>query len=63
MSSFIKNLPHYGDILAIPFFFLLTYYFFQIENKNLIEHVLMILCFGAMLIDMLFTYLFVMRYL
>lgn len=58
MNTFLKKIPHYGDIIAIPFFFLMTLYFFQIEERNFMENVFMVLCFGAMLADMLFTYLY-----
>ena len=39
-NKIIKNLSHYGDILAIPFFALLMIYFYSIENKSVMEYIL-----------------------
>ena len=41
MKSYIMNMNHYGDIFAIPFFLLLTLYFYDIEKKNPTEYVLL----------------------
>jgi hypothetical protein len=56
--NFIKKLPHYGDILAIPFFILLSIYFYHIENKNTVEYVLLLFALGGLVADMIFTLLF-----
>lgn len=34
MKVNIHNLSHYADILAIPFFALLSIYFYNLEKKN-----------------------------
>ena len=34
-----KNLSHYGDIIAIPFFGLLILYFYNIKQKTFLEYV------------------------
>ena len=36
----INKLIHYGDILAIPFFILLSIYFYRIKKKNTLEYIL-----------------------
>ena len=54
----IKNLNHYGDILAIPFFALLSYYFYNIENKTTMEYVLFLFCISGFVLDILYTYIY-----
>ena len=54
----INNFCHYGDVLAIPFFGLLTIYFYNIENKSLIEFVLLFFSLFGFLLDILYTYIF-----
>lgn len=56
-STFIHNLSHYGDILAIPFFSLLSLYFYNIEDKTTIEYVLLFFSICGLLADILFTYI------
>ncbi len=56
--NIIKNISHIGDIIAIPFFILLVYHFYNIKNKNLIENVLFLFCICALFADLFFTYLF-----
>jgi len=58
MKNFIKNGSHYGDILAIPFFTLLIYYFYNIENKTPTEYVLLFFGVCGFLLDILYTYIF-----
>ena len=50
-----SNISHYGDIAAIPFFALLFYYFYVIEEKNTLENILMLFCFAGFVLDCLFT--------
>jgi hypothetical protein len=57
----IKNLSHYGDILAIPFFALLVIYFYNITNKSIIEYVLLLFSISGFIFDILFSYLFLSR--
>jgi hypothetical protein len=54
----ITNISHYGDILAIPFFFLLTLYFYNIKNKTLLEYILLAFSFTGFIMDILYTYIF-----
>jgi len=56
--NFIKNCSHYGDILAIPFFALLTIYFYNIEHKSTIEYVLLFFSISGFILDILYTYIF-----
>ncbi len=59
MTKFVvKYLCHYGDILAIPLFALLVYYFYRIEYKTTLEYVLFIFSIGGLIFDILFTYSF-----
>lgn len=55
----IQNFSHIGDILAIPFFFLLIVYFYQLKNKTLFEYVLLLFAVSGFLLDSLFTYNFI----
>lgn len=52
----MKDLIHYGDILAIPFFLLLTCYFYKIKNKTNLENLLYIFAIGGLVVDIYFTY-------
>jgi hypothetical protein len=54
----IKNISHIGDIIAIPFFIALIYYFYNINDKNYIEYILFLFSIGGLLADLLFTYIF-----
>ena len=49
---------HIGDIYAVPFFMLGTFYFYTIKNKNNIENLLLLFNIAGILIDGTFTYLF-----
>ncbi len=57
-NNFIKNCSHYGDILAIPFFALLAIYFYNIENKSIIEYVLLCFSISGFIFDIFYTYIF-----
>lgn len=57
----INNISHVGDILAIPFFTLLCFYFYRIENKTPLEYILLLFSVGGFLLDILFTYLYLFR--
>ena len=54
----INLLPHIGDILAIPFFGLLVYYFFHLNNRTFLEDILLLFSFIGFFADILFTYMF-----
>lgn len=58
MNKFVNKLTHIGDILALPFFILLSIYFYRIENKTPLEYLLFyfsVLCF---MIDVTFSYFY-----
>jgi hypothetical protein len=61
-NNFVKNLSHYGDILAIPFFVLLIIYFYNIEHKSIIEYVLLCFSIGGFILDILYTYIFLSHF-
>ena len=53
-----KNIDHYGDILAIPFFLLSSIYFYNIDHKNNLEYLLLFFSLSGFILDILFTLLF-----
>ena len=55
-TTYISNI---GDILAIPFFGLLIFYFYNIKNKTKLEYLLYLFSISGFLLDIIFTYLFV----
>jgi hypothetical protein len=57
-NNIIKNLSHYGDMLAIPFFALLVIYFYNIEDKSIIEYVLLLFSISGFILDILYTCIF-----
>jgi hypothetical protein len=61
-NNFIKNSSHYGDILAIPFFALLTIYFYNIEEKSILEHVLLYFSISGFILDIFYTYIFLSHF-
>ena len=56
-----QNIHHYGDILAIPFFLLLSIYFYNIESKTPLEYILFVFSIVGFLTDSLFTIRFIRR--
>jgi hypothetical protein len=54
----IKNISHYGDILAIPFFALSIIYFYNIEDKSILEYILFLFFICGFVLDILYTYIF-----
>jgi hypothetical protein len=57
----IKNISHYADILAIPFFALIAFYFYNIENKTLFEYVMFLFSISGFILDIFFTYIFLSK--
>ena len=58
----IKNghdIIHYADILAIPLFMINMYYFYNIENKNILEYLLLLFTFIGFICDIIFTFMYV----
>jgi len=58
MNKFIEKLTHIGDMLATPFFILLTIYFYKIENRTLLEEILFLFSFACLIIDVTFSYFY-----
>lgn len=58
LRNIYENSTHYGDILAIPFFFMGIYYFYSIKIKSIVEYILLIACILGFIIDILFTFKF-----
>ncbi len=56
--KFTNKLAHYGDMLAIPCYFIVLFYFYQIENKTLLEMLIMAFIFMALLFDVVVTFIF-----
>ena len=54
----MKNLSHYGDIIAIPFFALLTFYFYNIQHKTQLETTLFYFSIAGFVMDIYYTYMF-----
>ena len=54
----MNNLSHYGDIIAIPFFALLSFYFYKIEYKTQLETILFYFSIAGFVLDIYYTYIF-----
>jgi hypothetical protein len=50
-----NNIAHYGDILAIPFFLITLVYFYNIENKTVLENLIMFFIFICLIGDIFFS--------
>ena len=59
MDDLITYISNIGDILAIPFFGLLVFYFYNIKNKTKLEYLLYLFSISGFILDIIFTYLFV----
>jgi hypothetical protein len=57
----IKDIVHYGDIIAVPFFLSLVYYFYKIKNKTIFEYVLFFFVIGGFIVDFIFSYNFLLN--
>ncbi len=57
----IEQLPHIGDVLAIPFFFLLVIYFYNIKQKTPFEYILFLFVITGLFADIYFTYMWSKR--
>jgi hypothetical protein len=58
MNKVLKDLPHIGDIFALPGFFFLIIYFLQIEDRTILENLLLLFSIIGFLADILFTYMY-----
>ena len=54
-----KNIDNIADLFAIPFFALLVFYFYELENKNFLEYILFIFSICGFILDIFFTYRFI----
>jgi len=52
------KLIHIGDSLAIPFFLLLSEYFYLKENKSILEYFFLAFTVFCFFIDLVFTYMY-----
>jgi uncharacterized membrane protein YbhN (UPF0104 family) len=50
-----KDIVRFGDILAIPFFLMLIFYFLNKEKLSRIELLLLLFSIGGFLFDTFFT--------
>ena len=62
MKFNVENLPHYGDMAAIPFFLLTFLYFFSIDCPTLLEKLLMMFSLGGFVCDIFFVFLFLRKH-
>ena len=53
-----KNIIHYGDLIAVPFFILMIYYFINKKNRTIIENLLLMFSIGGFIADLYFSYKF-----
>jgi hypothetical protein len=60
-GTFLEKLPHYGDMLAIPFFIWLSIYFIMIEEKTVTEYILLLFSISGALLDIFFTYIYLLK--
>jgi hypothetical protein len=51
-------LSHIGDVLAIPFFFWLIVYFYNLPDKTLTEYILMAFSVAGFVMDIIFTWIY-----
>lgn len=51
----IKHIENYADILAIPCFIMLSYYFIIKKNKTILEYLLMTFAITGSVADIYFT--------
>jgi hypothetical protein len=53
-----KDIVRFGDILAIPFFLILIFYFIKKQTLSDIEILLLLFSIGGFLFDTFFTFLY-----
>lgn len=61
MNIKLNNISNIADILAIPFFLLLSIYFYRLENKTQLEYILFLFSLSGFILDLFFTYLFLSK--
>ena len=52
------NIVHYADMLAIPFFLVLTIYLFN-KKRTFIENLLLLFAISGLVLDIYFSYNFI----
>lgn len=57
----MKNLSHYADVLAVPLFAALIYYFYNLPHKSTFENVLYLFAITGFFADVFFSYLFLRK--
>ena len=57
----MRLLSHIGDILAIPFFTLMVFYFYNMEDKSVVENILYVFSISGLILDIFFTYVFLCK--
>ena len=57
----LNKVAHYGDLFAIPFLIITLIYFYQINNKTLLEYAIMIFIIIALLFDVSCSILFLSK--
>lgn len=57
----ITSINHYGDMLAIPWFIALILYFYNIENRSILEDLLLVFSILGFLVDAFLTYHFLRK--
>lgn len=62
MNNVLNNISHIGDIFAIPLFLLTFLYFYEIEEKSLVEYILLFFSLSGLLLDSIFTFVWISRH-
>jgi hypothetical protein len=55
---YASKIPNYADVMAIPCFFVGFIYFYQIEQRTLVENFMMFFMIVGFLCDSIFTIMF-----
>ncbi len=58
----MSNVSVFGDILAIPMFFISFIYFYKIKNRKPIEDLLLLFSLSGLITDIYFTYLSINKF-
>jgi len=58
MNRLMNQLTHIGDIIATPFFLLMTIYFYYVEDKSYLEILLFLFSLACLIIDVTFSYFY-----
>ena len=58
MFKINNNLAHYGDVLAIPGFFITFLYFYRLPERTLLENAIMLFILFTFFADIVFTMIY-----